>query len=157
MLTTSTVLAWLFGYHSLVSLFLIGLLGYRGGTRSQVPTVHHPIKLSFISCCPVPVTWTPRLDLWELLYAVRLITFIIIIIIIIMSGTQLSQFSQCLFNFSVVCLCLIYNLLLFVNLLSRIISIYDLHLLLYFILIYIFQINFLCFIIYLILFLFCNL
>jgi hypothetical protein len=59
-LTKSRVLALLVGYHSLVSLFsrfFIGLLGYRGGTRLRVPTAQYPIKLSFTSCYPVPVTW----------------------------------------------------------------------------------------------------
>ena len=40
-LTISRILAWLVGYHSLVSQFsrlLIGLLGYRGATRAQVPS-----------------------------------------------------------------------------------------------------------------------
>ena len=61
------MLTWIVGYNSLVSQFSrfpIGLLGYRGGTRAKVPTVHHTIRLSFTSCCRVPVTWTPRLDLW---------------------------------------------------------------------------------------------
>ena len=58
MLTTSRVLAWLVCYHSLVSQFsrfLIGLFGYRGSTRAQLPDVHHPIRLSFTSCYPVPM------------------------------------------------------------------------------------------------------
>ena len=68
-MTTSRVLAWLVGYHCLVSQFsrfLIGLLDYRSGTSAQVPNVHHPIRLSFTFYCPVPVRWTPRLDLWEI-------------------------------------------------------------------------------------------
>ena len=53
-MTTSRVLAWLVGYHCLVSQFsrfLIGLLDYRVGTMAQVPKVHHLIRLSFNSCC----------------------------------------------------------------------------------------------------------
>ena len=75
-MTTSRALAWLVIYHSLVSQtsgLLIGLNGHRGGTRAQVPTVHHPISLYFTFYCPLPVTWTPRLDLLgpTLLFAVN--------------------------------------------------------------------------------------
>ena len=67
LLWRSRALASLVGRHRFISQFskfLIDLLGYCGGTRTQVPAIYHPIRQSFTSCCPVPVTWTPRLDLW---------------------------------------------------------------------------------------------
>ena len=50
-------------FRSLWSVFkvFIGLRGYHGSIRAQVRTVHRPIRLSFTSCCPVPVKWIPVL------------------------------------------------------------------------------------------------